>query len=1173
MSRQQTSQASDHEIKFVTPSGVDAPTDTITLEFQTGFDLSAVGFGDIDLAIDADGAIGDCSAAPWTDKALAATANATDWGAHVSGQVLTLTPPTGAALGEIPAGSCVRVLIGKNASGGSANSQIVNPASSGSYVITLSGGFGDGGTAAVAIDGGDQVTVTASVSGTGGGGGGGNINNGQCAPGTIINIRTANLAETSIDVVWDTDIASSSTVDYGTALSYGSSATAAGSTFNHDVSLTGLTPGTLYHYRVRSAVLCGTETASGDLTFTTKDATAPVMSGIGCKNVTGTSFTVAWDTDEDTDSKVSYGFSEPYPDFVYDAAPTNSHSLDLNGLAPSSTYKYRTSSKDAAGNVSTSAEFTCTTLDTVPPAISNVRCDNVTADSFLVDWTTDELSDSRVDYGLTDAYTAAASNSSLVANHQVALSALRPATTYHYKVTSHDAASNATSSGDVFCETLGDTTPPANIQGFTASACDRQVTLNWTPPPDADFSGTKIQRAADGNPTTPTSGTTVYDSNGSSYVDAGLPNGITQHYTAFAYDTSGNFASGNLLNATPNISASPLCPVRPAACGNGLCEAGENGDTCPADCQVQPTHVCGNAICESGETPEQCPADCSAQPSKPSAQTLSLDAVGYFAMGRTLPLQQDSSGSYRILPVQPFSVRIQASGLPKPVDTIVLDFDGGSFLFAKDAAGEYWSDVTSPGRAGTINGSITLNYSDQTRQTIGFQVRVDPLGLIYETVGGTRTAVSGAAVTLRKMAGGWTDWDGTPYRQSNPVRSDGQGHYGFMVPPGQYQIEVDQNGYRTYVSPAFSVSTDVVDADVELIAIPPPEFIVPGQTLTENIGNVARGLAAQGSYVTKIVQKEFVERPEVKSAITQIIVPTAAVVTATTFATAVQAASFLNYIYYLFTQPLLLLARRRRKEFGTVYNALTKRPVDLAIVRLIRSATGKLVRTLVTDKQGRYAFLVDSGEYRIEVSKQGFTFPTRYLSERKEDGRFFDLYHAETIKVGEKGAIITANIPMDPIEEIKTVRRIIWEDVGRRIQDSLSILSVLLTLIAALFYRLTYLYVLLVVQISVYLVFRRLARPGRSKNWGIIYDARTKKPVPFAVARIVETQYNKVLESRVTDSKGRYNFLVGNNKYVVTVEKPGYEDAKTDEIDLTQVGKEGGVVSKDIPIQERTEKT
>ena len=49
MSRQNPAVGSNHEIRFITSSGVDAPTDTITIDFPTGFDLSTIVSGDVDL--------------------------------------------------------------------------------------------------------------------------------------------------------------------------------------------------------------------------------------------------------------------------------------------------------------------------------------------------------------------------------------------------------------------------------------------------------------------------------------------------------------------------------------------------------------------------------------------------------------------------------------------------------------------------------------------------------------------------------------------------------------------------------------------------------------------------------------------------------------------------------------------------------------------------------------------------------------------------------------------------------------------------------------------------------------------------------------------------------------------------------------------------------------------
>src|SRR5688572_4327638 len=560
MSRNQVSTAANHEIKFVTPTGVQLTGDTITLTFAAGFSMGSVAFDDMDFAVDTSASTSDC-AGGFTDKTLAASAGLGTWGASVSGTTITLTPPTDAILGEVPAGDCVRLRIGTNAVvGTTGDHQITNPASTLANSLTLAGGFGDTGATELFLNDGDQVGISAEVAG-GGGGGGGPTCPPTCPTPSIFNIRVQNITETEADVLWDTDVQSSSTVNYGTTISYGSDASTGGNTFNHSVHLSGLTPGTLYHFRVRSTAE-GMEGVSGDNTFTTLDTTPPVISDVQAVDVTGTSARVTWDTDEDADSRVDYDTASgpPYAFSTSSPTMTNAHSLTLTGLTPNTLYRFRVTSKDASNNTATSVEFSFTTLDTVAPVISNIFTDSITQDSARVNWTTNELANSTVRYGLTDAYGSSAGSASPVSNHQITLTGLAAGTLYHYSVSSHDAAGNGATSTDQTFTTLADTTPPANVSVFNVTAGNQQNSLSWSNPSNPDFAGVKIQRSTSGYPATPTSGTTIYNATGTSVIDVGLTNGVTYFYTAFSYDSSGNFASGAFDDGTP-FDTTPPGPV------------------------------------------------------------------------------------------------------------------------------------------------------------------------------------------------------------------------------------------------------------------------------------------------------------------------------------------------------------------------------------------------------------------------------------------------------------------------------------------------------------------------------------------------------------------------------------------------------------------------------------
>lgn len=158
MSSLKASTAANHEIKFVTPSGVDAG-ETIIMTFSADFTgVTNIAFGDIDFA---EGNSSNCTTATFTDETLAASASGATWGADGdSATTVTLT----SASGTIAAGVCVRIRIGTNAVvGATGSNQISNGAADDDDTIAMTGTFGDTGTITVDIITDDQVAVSATV--------------------------------------------------------------------------------------------------------------------------------------------------------------------------------------------------------------------------------------------------------------------------------------------------------------------------------------------------------------------------------------------------------------------------------------------------------------------------------------------------------------------------------------------------------------------------------------------------------------------------------------------------------------------------------------------------------------------------------------------------------------------------------------------------------------------------------------------------------------------------------------------------------------------------------------------------------------------------------------------------------------------------------------------------
>ena len=192
-----------------------------------------------------------------------------------------------------------------------------------------------------------------------------------------------------------------------------------------------------------------TETDGTVTVLTSSDTTPPTISAVASSGITSSGATITWTTNEASDSQIDYGTTSSYgSSTTLNTSLVTAHSQTLSGLTAGALYHYRVKSKDAAGNLASSGDYTFTTSsDTTPPTISAVASSGITASGATITWTTNEVSDSQVDYGTTVSYGSSTTlNTTLVTSHSQTLSGLTVGTLYHYRVKSKDAAGNAAAS-------------------------------------------------------------------------------------------------------------------------------------------------------------------------------------------------------------------------------------------------------------------------------------------------------------------------------------------------------------------------------------------------------------------------------------------------------------------------------------------------------------------------------------------------------------------------------------------------------------------------------------------------------------------------------------------------------------------------------------------------------
>ncbi len=94
------------------------------------------------------------------------------------------------------------------------------------------------------------------------------------------------------------------------------------------------------------------------------DTEPPDITNVQVAEVSETSVTVTWQTDENADSLVNYGLQEDYGIVRIPGTDKTQHSITLDGLEPGRTYYFRVVSSDDTGNQGISANYKVVTEGT-----------------------------------------------------------------------------------------------------------------------------------------------------------------------------------------------------------------------------------------------------------------------------------------------------------------------------------------------------------------------------------------------------------------------------------------------------------------------------------------------------------------------------------------------------------------------------------------------------------------------------------------------------------------------------------------------------------------------------------------------------------------------------------------------------------------------------------------
>jgi hypothetical protein len=188
------------------------------------------------------------------------------------------------------------------------------------------------------------------------------------------------------------------------------------------------------------------------------------------------------------------------------------------------------------------------------PTISGVTPGQINSTGATISWTTDQASDSQVDFGTSTSYgTSSGVNTNLVASHSVSLSGLSSGTLYHYRVKSRSASGNLATSGDFTFTTASgsDTTPPAVSVTSPVSGATVSGTIPVAATASDNIAVVGVQFQAD----TVNIGSEITTAPYTLSVDTTKLSSGSHSLTAVARDAAGNHTTSSGVAITVSIAA------------------------------------------------------------------------------------------------------------------------------------------------------------------------------------------------------------------------------------------------------------------------------------------------------------------------------------------------------------------------------------------------------------------------------------------------------------------------------------------------------------------------------------------------------------------------------------------------------------------------------------------
>ncbi|MEX1027317.1 MAG: fibronectin type III domain-containing protein [Candidatus Paceibacterota bacterium] len=984
--------------------------------------------------------------------------------------------------------------------------------------------------------------------------------------------------------------------------------TGVSATTSYDFDLSSLSASTTHEYRAAVEWSSGTASSTGStVEFTTDPPVAPdAPTGLSASTTNHYTIDLSWTAPADDGGADITGYaiqqrspagSGSWTTLVADTGTTATSYSD-DALEPETEYEYQVAAINSVGtgSYSTAASSTTSALPSgVPSAPTSTVATELSSTSIVVTWDLpaegtpitsyivereSPIGGGWISLGDTGTTTRSYTDTGLSGNTQ-----------YNYRVRAVNDTGTGPVSNEADATTEAPFAPDAPTSLSATATSTSQIDLAWTAPESdggAAITGYKIERES---PSGNGFSTLVADteSTDTTYSNTGLTSNTQYNYRVFAINSVGASLASNQDAATTS-KASPSISTS-AADNLADTTATLNGDVVSAGDFTTFDLFFEYRVKDSGDS-FTTTATQTATTSGTFDQAVSSLTAGETYEYRAV-IQWENDGTQELkgdlvefttytVPDAPTSLTATAASATR------IDL---SWTAPSDNGGTALTGYTIERESPSGNGFSTLvadtESTDTTYADTGltasteYNYRV----LAINTIG-TSTASSAASATTSAApsddeeedqgsvsGGGGGGGSGSP---SSTDDTDDTSPYTPMPPFFFPESEPEPTPTSDDPAPTPPADDSPQEEQPDESSPTPPSDTDPSPSAPSS----ARGEAGAGSAagrvlseaVSQIAQSAAVVRDTVsqtRTRVREVFETPGGSVTTKTVATAGVLAGGAATLSTLFLSPLtvgeivfiplrlwallltLLGIKRKHRPWGTVYDSVTKQPLDPAYV-VLENEQGEELQTSITDLDGRYGFSAPPGRYRIKANKTNYTFPSQKMAGKHSDELYADLYFGEIIETTRDGEAITRNIPLDP-------EKFDWNEFAKRDQKIMRFYSKFDTLKAKLtnlFFNLGLVIALLALWVApqpyniiifvlyVALILMRILG-FKPKTLGRLIEKETGTPIPFAIIRVFQATTGHEYITRVTDKRGNFYILVPNGSYYLTVDRKNPDESYT----------------------------